>query len=113
MWEVIINLKILNAMKNYDIIGIQNFKIKELSAYQKTLVQLARISLRKINLFLIDDITCDLLSSEVEKIVYKLKMLLQDNPESTFIFAFKNYDIANYLNLKTIKLKDGSIQYFD
>lgn len=108
-----INLKILNAMKNYDIIGIQNFKIKDLSAYQKTLVQLARISLRKIKLYLIDDITCDLLPSEVEKIVYKLKMLLNDNPESTFIFAFKNEDIANYLNLKIIRLKDGSIQYFE
>ena len=105
-----INLKVLNALKNYDIYGIANFKIKELSAYQKTLVQLARVSLRKVELYLIDDITCDLLDSEAEKIVYKLKMLMNDNAESTFIFAFKNIAIAQYLGLKIIKLKDGSIQ---
>lgn len=105
-----INMKVLNALKNYDILGIANFKVKELSAYQKTLVQLARVSLRKIKLYLIDDITCELLDSETEKIVYKLKMLMTDNEESTFVFAFKNIAIAQYLGLKVIKLKDGSIQ---
>ena len=105
-----INLKVLNALKNYDILGIANFKIKELSDYQKTLVQLARVSLRKIKLYLIDDITCGLLDSETEKIVYKLKMLMNDNEESTFVFAFQNMAIAQYLGLKIIKLKDGSIQ---
>ena len=108
-----INLKVLNALKNFDIIGLQNFKIKELSAYQKTLVQLARISLRRIKLFLIDDITSGLLDSEAEKIVYKLRMLLLDNPESTFVFAFKNIEIARYLGLKIVKMKDGSIEFND
>jgi len=108
-----INLKVLNALKNYDIYGIANFKIKELSDYQKTLVQLARVSLRKIKLYLIDDITCGLVDSEAEKIVYKLKMLMADNQESTFVFAFKNINIAEYLGLDIIKLKDGSIQKDD
>lgn len=104
-----INLKVLSALKNFDILTIQNLKIKELSPYQKTLVQLARVSLRKIKLYLIDDITSPLLPSDALKIVEKLKMLIEDNQQSTFVFAFRNEEYAKILGLDVIKLKNGSI----
>ena len=84
-----INLRVLSALKNYDILAIQNFKIKDLSPCQKTLVELARVSLRKIKLYLIDDITASLLPSDALQILQKIKMLMQDNAQSTFVCAFR------------------------
>lgn len=105
-----INLKILMALRNFDIEAIQNLKIKDLSPYQKTLVELARVSLRKVELFLIDDICSDLDKSEVNNIIEKLKDLMLQNSESTFVFAFTNQEYADRLGLKIINLKEGEIQ---
>src|SRR5574344_531278 len=55
-----INLKVLTALKTFNIESLQNLKINELSNYQKTLVQLARVSMRRIELFLIDDICSEI-----------------------------------------------------
>ena len=105
-----INVKVLNALKNYDIEGIQNLKIKDLSEYQKTLVELARASLRKVELYLIDDICDNLVASECNNILSKLAELMQDNPQSTFICAFSEEEFAKRLNMKVVRLKDGMIE---
>lgn len=104
-----INLKVLTALKNFDIEPMQNLKVKELSDYQKTLVQLARVSMRKVDLFLIDNICEGLSDVEQGDIVSKLKMLIEERPESTFVLAFNNPNLANELGLKIIKLKDGCV----
>ena len=105
-----INVKVLNAMKNYGIESIQNLKIKDLSEYQKTLVEIARASLRKVELFLIDDICDNLVASECNNVLNKLAELVGDNPQSTFVFAFSEEEFAKRLNLKVVKLKDGMIE---
>lgn len=104
-----INLKILIALRTFDIENLQNVKIKDLSPYQKILVELARITLRKIDLFLIDDICSGLDHDETEKILEKLKELIDTNQKSTFVFAFTKKEYAEKLGLKIIKLKDGKI----
>lgn len=104
-----INLKVLTALKTFNIESLQNLKINELSNYQKTLVQLARVSMRRIELFLIDDICSGLTNSETQNILNMFKTLLSDNPESTFIFAFSSMELATALNLKIVNLKDGFI----
>ena len=104
-----INLKILMALRGFEIEDIQNLKIRDLSPYQKTLVELARVSLRKVDLFLIDDICNGLDAEETEKIMKKLKDLIEANQFATFVFAFTNEAFAEYLNLKVIKLNDGKI----
>lgn len=104
-----INLKVLTALKNFDIEPMQNLKVKELSDYQKTLVQLARVSMRKVDLFLIDNICAGLSDAEQRDIVSKLKMLIEERPESTFVLAFNIPNLANELGLKIIKLKDGCV----
>lgn len=104
-----INLKILMALRGFEIEDIQSLKIRDLSPYQKTLVELARVSLRKVELFLIDDICNGLDAEETEKIMKKLKDLIEANQFATFVFAFTNEALAKYLNLKVIKLNDGKI----
>ena len=104
-----INLKVLTALKYFGIEALQNLKVKDLSNYQKTLLQLARVSLRKIDLFLIDDIFEGLTESECKNIMAKVKVLLEENANSTFVFAFRNLSHAQELNLDVIKLKYGCI----
>ena len=104
-----INLKILMALKAFDIENLQNVRIKELSPYQKCLVELARITLRKIDLFLIDDLCSALDRDDAEKIMLKFKELIDTNQKSTFVFAFTNKEYAERLGLKIVDLKDGKI----
>lgn len=105
-----VNYKILSALNNFDIDAIRNFKVNQLSKYQKYLVQLARVSMRKIDLFLIDDIFSDLTLSEQESMVNYVNILIQNNPDSTFIFALENEKIANKLQLKIVKINNGCIK---
>ena len=105
-----INLKVITALKNFGIEGIQNIKIKDLSNYQKTLVELARASLRKVELFLIDDICADLDRNECANILNKLAELINDNSKCTFVCAFSEQSYAEKLGLKIVKLKDGMIE---
>lgn len=104
-----INLKVLTALKYFGIESIQTLKVKDLSNYQKILLQLARVSMRKIDLFLIDDIFESLTDSERVNVMAKLKILLTENENSTFIFAFRDSKFAEELNLDIVKLKYGCV----
>ena len=105
-----INLKVLTALKNFDIENIQNLKVKDLSPYQKALAELARVSMRKIDLYLIDDICSGLVPSECQKIIGKIKEMISENPQSTFIVATSSKSVAEQLGLKIIYLKHGCLE---
>ena len=105
-----INLKILIALRAFDIENLQNVRVKDLLPYQKYLVELARITLRKIDLFLIDDICSALDRDDAEKILLKFKELIDSNRNSTFVFAFTNRVYAEKLGLKIVNWKDGKIE---
>lgn len=104
-----INLKVLTALKNFNIESCQNLKVKDLSPFQKIMAELARVSLRKVELFLIDDVCSLVTPSEKEKIANKFLDMLNDNPESTFVFAFSDEEMAHKLNLRSVKINDGKI----
>jgi len=104
-----INLKIVSVMQRFYIEGIRNVPIKNLTSYQKTLVQLARICLRKIDLYLIDDILSGLDNVEQEKIVELLKDMIEDNSNATYLFAFNNDHYAEIFGCRIVRIKSGSI----
>jgi ABC-type sugar transport system ATPase subunit len=105
-----INFKMLLTTKNFNIDKILDLPIKSLSNFQKTMVQLARVSMRKVDIFLIDDIAENLIKSEQESIISQLKYMLEQNPDSTFVFAFSDEKFAKELYLKIIHLKNGQIK---
>ena len=105
-----INLKVLTALKNFGIENIQNLKVKDLSPYQKALAELARVSMRKVDLYLIDDICAGLVPSEAHNIILKLKEMMAENISSTFVFAISNENLARELNCKITKLVHGCIE---
>lgn len=102
--------KILSCLKTFGIDGMKNVPVKNLTYKQKMLVQLARVSLRKVDIVLIDNITKNLLKDEQLEVINAIKTLMELNPNTTFIMAFDNEKIAKELDLKIIKLKLGSLQ---
>jgi len=82
--------------------------VKQLSNYQKILVQLARVHLRNIEIYLIDNIFQDVTADE-EAILVKHLLNLQKK-EATFIVATSKPNLAKKLSNKIIHLKFGSIE---
>ncbi len=104
-----INFKVLSALKTYDIEAVKDVKVKELSDFQKMKLQIARASLRTVDLYLIDYILEGFTKSEKEKLLGYLDILSKDNP-ATFLYAFTNEKTAARYNARIIKLKYGSIE---
>lgn len=104
-----INFKVLTALKTFDIENIKDVKVKYLSEFQKMQLQLARASLRTVELYLIDYILEGFTKTEKEKLLGYLDVLSKENP-ATFVYAFKNEKTAVRYNARIIKLKYGSIE---
>ena len=103
------NIKINQALNDYNLVNLKDVKIKFLSKYQKILVQLARASLRKVDIFLIDNIFGKLSQSENEKIYECVKELIKERENSTFLIGTEDDTIAMAITTRSIKLEYGSI----
>lgn len=106
--EVNASVKINEVLKYYNIEALMHLKIKNLSNFQKLLVQFARISLRAIDIYLIDNIFINLTKEEetlLLKYIEEFKKL-----DSTFLFATSNEELAHKLAKRVVKLKFGSIE---
>lgn len=104
------NFKILTSLKNFGIDGLKNVPVQSLNRYQKMLVQLARVSMRAVDIVLIDNITNKLSKTEQAGLVDAIKILIDMNPDAIFIVALNNDKIAKELGLKVLKLKAGSLE---
>lgn len=103
------NFKITSALKNYGVEGVKNVPISSLTMCQKQLLQLARVSMRSLNIVLIDNITKDLLNREKQQVVSAVKQLIESQPEAIIVVALSDEKLASELGLKVVKLKNGSI----
>ena len=103
------NFKITSALKNYGVEGVKNVPISSLTMCQKQLLQLARVSMRSLNIVLIDNISKDLLNREKQQVISAIKMLIESQPEAIFVIALSDEKLASELGLKVVKLKNGSI----
>lgn len=104
-----IDLKIENALKHFDLKSIKDKKIKNLTKFERIKTALARIYLRNIDLFLIDNLFVNLTLEEDNRILEYLKFLLNQNSNSIFLLATKNENLAKSLCNKLIYLNAGSI----
>lgn len=105
--EINAKIKLNQVLKQYNIETIKHLKIKQLSQYQKIAVQLARLSLRKIDIYLIDNIFKNLTKTENKQVIVFIKEL-QKQPV-TFLITTKDIEIAKELSNRIIQLKLGSI----
>lgn len=105
--DVIIS-KVANALIRYNMEGIANKKVKELSYYDKVKLSIARLSLRKIDLLLVDDVFENLDTKEQAKIIDYLKEINEE--DTTSIIATSNKKLVNQLGNNIIKIKFGSLE---
>jgi sulfate transport system ATP-binding protein len=106
--EVNIAIKINEVLKEYEIEHLSHLKMKELSQFQKILVQLARISLRNIEIYLIDNIFENISEKEQEVLLKHIEKLVKTN--ATMLLATNKLALAKELCSRIVRLKFGSIE---
>ena len=70
-------------------------------------MQLARLSLRKIEIYLIDNVFKNLTEKETKEVMGHIKLL--EKQPGTFLIATKDEKIAKELTERGVKIKFGSI----
>lgn len=104
-----IEIKILNALNNFDLTKIKSQKVKELSKFERIKVALARLSLRNVEIFLIDNIFNDLDDKELIEVTNLLKSLIKNNNSAAIVMC-ETRKIAKMFGFKIKKIKMGAIQ---
>ena len=105
----VITSRVANALIEYNMDNIADTKVKNLGRFEKLKLSIARLSLRKVDLFLIDDIFENLTKKETEELIYYINELI--NFENvTSIIAVSDKKIAEKLGGRQVKIKFGSIE---
>lgn len=100
--------KINKLLIEYNLEKFRDEKVKNLSLFEKYVLSIARLSLREIELVLIDNIFENLSQEEYEKICELIKKQFLQNKVTTVI-ATTSPSVAKDLTKRTIKFKLGSI----
>ncbi|MDD3397493.1 MAG: ATP-binding cassette domain-containing protein [Clostridia bacterium] len=100
--------KINNILIEFNFESLKDTKIKQLSLFEKYLISFARLSFRKLEIVLIDDIF-EKLNEEQSEIIKELIKKLYVG-KSTLILATQNEKIAKELCKREIYFKSGSIE---
>ena len=101
--------KVANALIKYNMEGIADKRVKELSDYDKLKLSIARLSLRKLDLLIVDDVFNDLNSKEQAQILEYIDEL-KEFEDVTSIIATSNKKLCEKLGNNIIKIKFGSIE---
>ena len=100
---------ISNKLTEFNFSNYSEHKVKELTEFEKTILSIIRLSLRDLEILLIDSIFENYNSKENEKLI----KIINNNlikPETTVLLATKNEDIAKLFNCKIIKINSGSLE---
>lgn len=100
--------KINKLLIEYNLEKFRDEKVKNLTLFEKYVLSIARLSLREIELVLIDNIFEKLSQEEYEKICELIKKQFLQNKVTTVI-ATTSPSVAKDLTKRTIKFKLGSI----
>lgn len=104
----IIEVKMKNVIKSFDLETILGMKMKNLSHYNRVKVALARFALRNIDIFVIDDIFGELNEGESKKIIGHINDLVVSNG-ATMLIATSNEKFNKLLGDRVVKIDSGSI----
>lgn len=93
---------------DFNIEGFKDVAVSDLTLYQKYIVSLARLSLRKIDILLVDAVFDSLEAQERDKIIEILKQKFI-NDDSIFILSTEDEKLAQKLTTRQIYFENGSI----
>ena len=96
------------VLKDFEIEKFKEVLVADLSVYEKYIVSLARLALRKIDILLVDEVLDCLNENQKESVI---KILLQKflTPETIFILSTKDQSIAQLLCKRIVYFENGSI----
>lgn len=100
--------KINNALIGFGIEYLKNKKVKDLNYLDKVKVALARLSIRNIELFYIDDIFTRISKIDRTQIIKQIKALIKNNTASAIIMT-EDEEIAKEFGYKKKYLQFGSL----
>lgn len=103
------NVKVNNALVEYGLDYIKNKKVKELNYLDKLKLSIARLSLRNVEIFLIDDVFDRLSSIEKDKIIKNIKSLIRTNNASAIVMT-DSEDVAKKFGYPVKYLVYGTLQ---
>ena len=104
--------KINKAIIDFKLEKITQEKIYKLSLFQKYLVSIARLSFRKLDLVMIDNIFEELTDEEIKELAKLFKKYFV-NKNTLVLFATSNEELAKKFATRVIKLEYGVIKNED
>jgi len=102
------DVKINNALKCYGLELLKDEKMKNIGRFDRIKVALARLSLRKLDYIIVDDIFKEAPDSEVKYIITELKKMIKVNDAAAIIVS-DNMDVAKGLKCDKYKLEFGEL----
>lgn len=97
------------AIIDFRLESIADEKIYKLSLFQKYLVSIARLSFRKLDVVLIDNIFEELSQQEVKELLKLFKKYFV-NKNTTVLIATSNEEIAKNIATRTLEIEYGVIK---
>lgn len=101
-------IKVSNALIGFGIDYLKNKKVRDLNYLDRVKVALARLSIRNIELFLIDDVFAKISKIDRTPIIKQIKALVKNNAASAIVMT-EEEDIAKELGYKKKYLQFGSL----
>ncbi len=103
-----INSKVNGVILSYGLEGLKDRKLKDLSPFDRIKVAIARLSLRKIDFLIIDDIFENFADSDSQKLATMINNIIDQNDCSSIV-ALSNEKLLKSFKGRVVRLKFGSI----
>lgn len=103
-----INSKVNGVILSYGLEGLKDRKLKDLSPFDRIKVAIARLSLRKIDFLIVDDIFENFADSDAQKLVTMINNIIDQNDCSSIV-ALSNEKLLKSFKGRVVRLKFGSI----
>lgn len=100
--------KVNGVILSYGLEGLKDRKLKDLSDYDRIRVAIARLSLRKLEFLICDDIFENFADADAIKLAVLINALIEQNDCSSIIAVSKD-SVAKQFDGRIVKLKFGSI----
>ena len=104
-----IEQKINQAFIDFNLEKYRNVKVKDLTLYEKYVISIVRLSLRPLEIALVDNIFSSLTTEEIENIKKLIKTVFVDQGATTLI-ATESEELATYFTDKLVYFENGCIK---
>lgn len=103
-----INSKVNGVILSYGLEGLKDRRLKDLSPFDRIKVAIARLSLRKIDFLIVDDIFENFADSDSQKLATMINNIIDQNDCSSIV-ALSNEKLLKSFKGRVVRLKFGSI----